>query len=127
MKKKTDETECNKKVMNGGKMRVAIKSLVNLKELNLVFARVLHGDMILSVLIYSIKIKMLNIRSVYMNNLSDALDVRRTDKIRNDRVRKICGVNKVINKSVLNWFNSWEMTEGREFDEKRPTEIPINS
>ena len=47
-----------------------------------------------------------------MDNLRGVLSVRRIDKMRNERIRELCGVNKGvnerINESTLRWFGHVE-------------------
>ena len=48
----TDEAECNRKVVNGRRIADAIRSLVNAKNLQLEYARVLHESLLVPVLMY---------------------------------------------------------------------------
>ena len=41
------------------------------------------------------------VQAVQMDNLRSVLGVRRSDKIRNEIIRSICGVEKRINESIL--------------------------
>src|SRR5678816_2500347 len=49
------------------------------------------------------------VQCVQMDNLRGVLGVRRIDKMRNERIRELCGVNKGvnerINESTLRWFS----------------------
>src|SRR5678815_5828185 len=51
-----------------------------------------------------------------MDNLRGVLGVRRIDKMRNERIRELCGVkkgvNKRINESMLRWFGHVERMNG---------------
>ena len=48
------------------------------------------------------------VKWVQMDNHKGVLGVRRIDKMRNERIRKLCGVkkgiNERINESTLRWF-----------------------
>ena len=84
--KRTDNAECSGKVMNGRKVAGAIKSLVDVKGLNLECARVLHEGMLLPVLMYSSETMVWNkryrskVQCVQMDNLRGVLGVKRIDK-----------------------------------------------
>src|SRR5678816_1241927 len=113
-----DDAECSRKVVNGRKNAGAIKSLVNVKGLSLECNRVLHEGMLLPVLLYSSETMVWNkkyrskVQCVQMENLRDLLGVRRIDKMRNERIRELCGVkkgvNERINESMLRWFGHVE-------------------
>ena len=110
--------QCSRKVVNGRKVAGAIKSLVNVKELSLECARVLHEGMLLPVLLYSSETMVLNkkyrskVQCVQMDNLRGVLGVRRINKVRNELIREWCGVkkgvNERINESMLRWFGHME-------------------
>src|SRR5678816_2452184 len=112
------DAECSRKVVNGRKVVGAIKSLVNVKGLSLECARVLHESMLLTVLLYSSETMVWNkkyrskVQSVLMDNLRGVQGVRRIDKMRNERIRELCGVkkevNERINESMLRWFGHVE-------------------
>src|SRR5678816_3389348 len=52
------------------------------------------------------------VQCVQMDNLGGVLGVRRIDKMRNERIRELCGVkkwvNERINESMLRWFGHME-------------------
>src|SRR5678815_2173447 len=52
------------------------------------------------------------VQCVQMDNLKGVLDVRRIEKMRNERIRELCGVkkgvNERINESMLRWFGHVE-------------------
>src|SRR5678815_2451677 len=56
---------------------------------------------------------------VQMDNLKGMLGVRRIDKMRNERIRELCGVNKGvnerINESSLSWFGHLERMDDSRF------------
>src|SRR5678815_5288590 len=116
--KGTDDAECSGKVVNCRKVAGAIKSLVDVKRLSLECARVLREDMLLPVVMYSSETMVWNkrhrskVQCVQMNNLRGVLGVRRIDKMRNERIREMCGVkkgvNERINESMLRWFGHVE-------------------
>ena len=45
----TDRAECNKKVANGRRVTGAIKSLINVRDLQLEYAKVLHETLLIPV------------------------------------------------------------------------------
>src|SRR5678815_1193791 len=104
--KGTNDAECSRKVVNGRKVAGVIKSLVNVKELSLECARVLHEGMLLPVLLYSSETMVWNkkyrskVQCVQIDNIRGVLGVRRINKIRNYRIRELCGVKKGINERI---------------------------
>ena len=122
--KGTDDAECGRKVSSGRKVAGAIKSLVNVKGLSIECTRVLHESMLLPVLMYGSEAMVWNskyrskVQAVQMDNLRGVLGVRRIDKMRNERIRELCGVkkgvNERINETILRWFGHLErMDESR--------------
>ena len=51
----TDGAECSKKVANGRRVAGAVKSLVNVRDLQLERARVLHETLLMPVLMYGVR------------------------------------------------------------------------
>jgi hypothetical protein len=122
--KGTDDAECGRKVSSGRKVAGAIKSLVNAKGLSLECMKVLHESMLIPVLMYGSESMVWKKRyrdkmqAVQMDNLRGVLGVRRIDKMRNERIRELCGVEKGvlerISESILRWFGHMErMDESR--------------
>jgi hypothetical protein len=102
----------------------AIKSLVNAKSLSIECTRVLHESMLVQTLLYGSEVTVWcpkyrsRVQAVQMDNLRSVLGVRRIDKMRNERIRELCGVergmNERINESLLRWFGHMErMDESR--------------
>ena len=105
-------------------MAGAIKSLENVKGLSIGCTSVLHESMLLPVLMYGSEAMVWNpkyrskVQAVQMDNLRSVLGGRRIDKMRNERIREMCGVeremNERINESLLRWFGHMErMDESR--------------
>ena len=74
----TDGTECSRKVVSGRRVAVAIRSLVNAKDLQLECARVLHETLLVLVLMYGSetmlwKEERYRISAVQMDNLRGVL------------------------------------------------------
>ena len=70
----TDEAECSRKVASGRRVASDIRSLVNVRSLELECARVLHESLLVPILTYgSVKIigreERSRIRAVQMDNL----------------------------------------------------------
>jgi hypothetical protein len=117
-----DDAECGRKVSSGRKVAGAIRSLVNVKGLSLACSRVLHESMLVPVLMYGSETMVWNpkyrskVQAVQMDNLRGVLGIRRTDKMRNEYIREVCGVDKGvierINESMLRWFGHVERMDG---------------
>ena len=116
--KGTDDAECGRKVAG------AIKSLVNAKGLSLECMRVLHESMLIPVLMYGSESMVWSdeyrskMQAVQKDNLRGVLGVRRIDKMMNEFIRELCGVEKGvkerIGESILRWFGHLErMDESR--------------
>ena len=56
------------------------------------------------------------VRGVQMDNLRGLLDIRRVYRVKNPRIRELCGVRKGlderIDEGVLRWFGQVERMEG---------------
>src|SRR5678816_4185262 len=61
------------------------------------------------------------VQCVQMDNLRSMLGVRRINKMRNERIRELCGgkkgVNERINESMLKWFGHVERRAKRKWIE----------
>jgi hypothetical protein len=116
-----DDVECDRKVSNGRRVAGAIKTLANTKNLSLECIRRLHECMLVPVLMYGSEVTVWSqknisrIQAVQMDNLRGILGVRKIDKMRNEYIRELCGVEKGvierINESVLRWFGHVERME----------------
>ena len=101
-----EEAECHMKVASERKVAGAIRSLVNPKSLQLEFVRVLHEGLLVPVLLYGSETMIWRekersrIRDVQMDNLRGLLDVRRRDRVPNERIRESCGVSKGVDKRI---------------------------
>jgi len=114
----TDVDDCNKRVINGRKTAGGIRSLVNEKHLDLKCVRTLHEKLLVPTLLYGSECMLWKekersrIRAVQMDNLRGVLGVKRRDRMRNERIRDICGVKKgvdeLIDESVLRWYGHVE-------------------
>ena len=89
----TDEAECSRKVASGRKVAGAIRSLVNVRSLQLECAMVLHESLLVRVFTYGSDTMMWReeersrIRDVQMENLRGLLGIRRLNKAPNARIR----------------------------------------
>ena len=78
----------------------AIRSLVNARNLQLEYARVLQGTLLILVLMYGSEIMLwkelekCRIKAVYTDNLRKMLGIRRMDGVLNACIRLLCGVTK---------------------------------
>ena len=116
--KGTDDAECSRIVMSGKKVAGAIRALVNERGLSLDCVRILHESMLLPVLLYGSECMVWDrtyrskVQAVQMDNLRSVLGVKKIDKIRNEFIRTVCGVekgiNERVNESVLRWFGHVE-------------------
>ena len=99
----------------------AIRFLVNARDLQLEFARVLHETLPVPILMYGSEIKSwkekerFRVRVVQMDNLRGLLSIRRLDRVLNVRIKELCGVRKGlderIDESVLRWSCNVERME----------------
>ena len=68
--------------------------------------KVLHESMLVQALMYGSEVTMwkhkyrTKVQAVQMDNLRSMLGVRRIDKMRNERIRELCGVKKGINERI---------------------------
>ena len=82
--------------MSGRKIAVAIRSLVNVRSLQLECARVLHESLLAPFLTYGSKTMIWRekersrIRYIQLDNLSGLLGIRKIDKVPNARIRQLC-------------------------------------
>ena len=89
----TDDAECRRKVTSGRSVTGAIRSLVNVRSLQLECARVLQGALLVPVLMYSSETMIWKkkerswIRVVQTDNLRGLLGISRMDKVPNTRIR----------------------------------------
>ena len=85
----TTGAECSFKVLNGKRVAGAIRSLVNARDLQLQYARVLHETLLVPLLMYGNETilwkeeERSRIRAVHMDNLRGLLCIRRIDRVRN--------------------------------------------
>ena len=116
----TDEAVCHRKVVSGWRVAGLIRSLVNVRSLQLECARVLHDLLLVAVLIYSSDIMIWKkersrIMAVQMDNLRGLLGIRRIDKVSNACIKELCGLTKGvderIDEGVLRWFDHVERME----------------
>ena len=91
---------------SGRRVAGAIRSLVNVRSLQLECARVLHESLLVLDLTYGTETmiwrekKRSRIRAVKMNNVRGQLGIRRMDKVPNARIRQFCGMTKDVNKKI---------------------------
>ena len=101
-----DLTECSRRVAG------AIRSLVNARDLQLEFSRVLRETLAVPVLTYGSETilwkERSRIRAVQMNNLRGFLGIRRMDRVTNAWIREVC---RVMEECVLQWFGHVERME----------------
>ena len=108
----TDGRECSRRVAD------SIWSLVNGRDLQREYARVLHETLLVSVLMYGNETMLWKekeksgVRAVQMDNLRGLLGIKRMDRIPNTWIRKLCRVRKSlderINEEILRWFGHVE-------------------
>ena len=103
----TDGAECSRKVVSGRRVAGAIRSLVNVRDLELECTRILHETLLVPVLMYGSE-KMLwkekerpRIRALQMDNLRGLLGIRRIDRVPNAWKRELCAVKKGLDEGVL--------------------------
>ena len=94
----TDGTECSRKVVSRRRAAGAIRSLVNARDSQLEYARVLHETLLLPVLIYGSEAMLWRekersrVSAVQMENLRGLLGIRRMDRVPNaPTVVRPCG------------------------------------
>ena len=114
-------SECSRKVASRRRVRGAIRSLVNARDLQLESARVLHEMLLVPVLMYDSKTMLWKekegswIRAAQMHNLRGFLGIRRMDRVPNSRIKELHGVTKrvdeMIDEGVLQWFGHMERIE----------------
>ena len=96
----TDGPEYSRKVASGRMVTVAIRFLVNARDLQLECTRVLHETLHMPVLTYGSETMLLKeketsrIRAVQMDNLRGLFGIRRMDSVPNARIRELCRVMK---------------------------------
>ena len=78
----TDEADCSRKVASGRKVAGAIRSLVNVRDLQLEYARALQETLLVPVFIYGSETmlreeEISKIRAVNMDNLRGLIGIRR--------------------------------------------------
>ena len=83
---------------SGRRVAGAIRSLVNARDLQLEWARVLHETLLVPVHMYGSEtmlwkeMERSRVRAVQMDNLRGLLCIRRMDRILNAWIRKLCRV-----------------------------------
>ena len=91
----TNGAECNRKVMSENMVTGAIRSLVNIRDLQLEYARVLHETLLVPILIYGNETMLKKeeeksrIKAVQMDNLRGLLGIRRMDRVLNAWIRNL--------------------------------------
>ena len=116
----TDGAECSRKVANGRKVAGVIRLLVDVKDLQLEWARVLPETLLEPVLMYGSKTMLrkekekFKIRAVQMDSLRGLLGIIR-HRVQNTRIRDLCGVKKGlderIDEGLLRCFSQVERME----------------
>ena len=92
----TDGAEYNRKVVSRRMIAGAIRSLVNARDLQLEYVRVLHETLLIPVLVYGSETMLWKekeiprVRAVQMDNLRGFLGIRRMDRVLNARIRELC-------------------------------------
>ena len=114
----TDEADCSRKVVSERRVVSAIRSLVNARSLQPVYARGLRKSLLVPVLTYGSETMIWRekvrsrIRVVQMDNLTGLLGIRRMDKVPNAQIWQLClvrkSVNEKIDEGVLQWFGHVE-------------------
>ena len=90
----TDGAECSRKMASGRTIAGAIRSLVNVKDLHLECASVLHETFLVPVLMYGNETMLWKegisrIRALQMDNLRGLLGIRNMDRVPNARIRDL--------------------------------------
>ena len=103
----TDGAERSRKVVSGGRrVAGAIRSLVNVRDLQLEYARVLHETLFVPVLMYGSETMLWKekerskVRAVQMDNLRGLLGIRRMDRVPNARISKFWEVKKGLDERI---------------------------
>ena len=106
---------------SGRRVGGTIRSLFNVRNLQLECARVLHESLLVPVLMYGSETMIWRekersrIRNVQIDKLISLLGTRRMDKVPNVRIRELCGVTKGVDerigKGILRWFGHVERME----------------
>ena len=108
----TDGAECSRKVASGRRVAGAIRSLVNVRDLQLECARVLHETLL--VLLWEEKERS-RIRAVHIDKVRGLICIRRMDRVPNALIRELCevtkGVEERIDEGVLRWLTHVEGME----------------
>ena len=85
-------------------MAGAIRSLVNARDLQIEYARVLHETMLVPVLTYGSETILWKerprIRAIQMDNLRGLLGIMRMDRVPNAWIRELCGVTKGVDERI---------------------------
>ena len=112
----TYEAECSGRMVAG-----AIRSLVNARSLQLVYAKVLHESLLVSVLTYGRETMIWRekerswISVVQMDNLRGLLVITRMDEVSIARIRQLFGGTKGVEEKmvegVLQWSDHFETIE----------------
>jgi hypothetical protein len=116
-----DDAECDRKVSNGRRVAGAITTMGNAKNLNLECLKRLHECMLVPVLMFGSEVMVWSqknisrVQAVQMDNLRGVLGVRKVDKMRNEYIRELCGIEKGvierISECILRWFGHVERME----------------
>ena len=102
---------------SGRRVAVAIRSLVNARDLQVEYARVLRETLLVSVFMYGSETMLWKekessrIRAVQMDNLRGFLSIRRMDRVLNAHIRAVKsdeGVEESTVEGVFRWFDHVE-------------------
>ena len=115
----TEGAKCGRKVASGRRVTGAIRSLVNARDLQIEWARVLHEKLLVPDLTYGSETMLWKersrIRTAQMDNLKGLLGINRMEKAPNARIRQLWGVkmnvDEKIDEGVLRWFGHVERME----------------
>ena len=116
----TNGAECSRMVTSGRRVAGAIKSLVNVRNLQLDCARVLHETLLCLFLCMVVRQlwkekEKSRVKTLQMDNFRGLLGIRRMDRVLNIRIRELCGVkmglDERIDEGVLWWFGHVERME----------------
>ena len=91
----TDGVDCRRKLASERRFAGAIRSLVNARDLQLEYSRVLHETLLVLVLMYGNETVLWKEKDTYkmmavqMNNLRGQLGIRRIDRVPKAKIREM--------------------------------------